>query len=97
MGVVDDSGSSSGGVSASQHDEMLNAPAFPPPPGVVAIFDNPPNRNHVAEGLLIPCLILTSLFALLRVYSRALCIKKVFFEDCKTMLPLKPPLTGKRF
>lgn len=67
-------------------DPGLDSPALAPPSGVQPDFDNPPNRNAAVHVMLAFCLALTSIFLLLRVYTRAVITRQFQFLDCKNFL-----------
>lgn len=58
-------------------------PVSTPPAGVVQNLEDPPNDNKLALGVIATCITLSTVFALLRVYSRVFCAQKVRLEDCK--------------
>lgn len=68
--------------------DYLGSPALDPPSGVTPNFDNRPNRNHVAYGALIVCVTISSMFALLRFYARAIYLKKIHIADLIGLLAL---------
>ncbi|KAH9885698.1 hypothetical protein F4778DRAFT_500096 [Xylariomycetidae sp. FL2044] len=68
-------------LSPEQQEMVLNGPALEPPPGVTSNLEHPPNRNDLAQITNALCLTATCLVALLRVYAKVFCIKKVHMED----------------
>lgn len=58
-------------------------PVSTPPVGIVQNLDDPPNDNKLALGLIATCITISTVFAILRVYSRVICARKVKLEDCK--------------
>lgn len=59
-----------------------NGPALAPPPGVVPNFDNPPNNNPLAIGVLSACAAVATICLFLRAYARVLLLRKVQIEEC---------------
>lgn len=66
-----------------QQEAILNGPALAPPNGLTPNFDHPPNDNPVALAAMTICLIVATIAAVLRIYSRVIVLKRVFLEDCK--------------
>ncbi|KAI1824024.1 hypothetical protein F4861DRAFT_285973 [Xylaria intraflava] len=64
-----------------KQEELLNGPASPPPHGVVSNFDNPPNQNHLSLGVTNTGLVISSLFVILWIFSKAFCLRKIHVED----------------
>lgn len=62
---------------------MASSPALAPPPGVTPNFVNPYNQNKVTITLISVCLPATTLFLLIRMYSKVRLIKSHGWEDCK--------------
>ncbi|KAF2105569.1 hypothetical protein BDV96DRAFT_509151 [Lophiotrema nucula] len=60
---------------------LLELPALEPPAGVVPNFDNPPARRDMALGITIPCLSVTVVVTLLRLYVKTFIVKKWHLED----------------
>lgn len=58
-----------------------NGPALAPPPGVVPNFDNPPNNNPLAIGVITACAAVSTLCLVLRGYTRVFLLKKVQIEE----------------
>lgn len=67
----------------AQRQALLNGPAMKPPRGQKSEFDNPPNGNRLAIGLIIAAAILSTLLVSLRTYSRIRYSKRLALEDCK--------------
>ncbi|KAI0599978.1 hypothetical protein F4775DRAFT_599498 [Biscogniauxia sp. FL1348] len=61
-------------------ESVLEGPIIPPPPGTTPQFDSPQNQNGLAKGVIIFSLVMTSIFALLRVHSRVI-LKQVKMPD----------------
>ncbi|KXX79396.1 hypothetical protein MMYC01_204045 [Madurella mycetomatis] len=59
-----------------QQDAILAMPALEPPPGVTPNFENPPNQNGLAHGVMATCLTVTTFCLMLRTYL-AVASKKV--------------------
>ncbi|KAH9897419.1 hypothetical protein F4778DRAFT_743523 [Xylariomycetidae sp. FL2044] len=72
--------------SPAERAAILEAPALLAPPGVVTDFDHPPNRNDLAHLTNAICLIITAIVALIRVYVKIFCVKKVYLEDYLALL-----------
>ncbi|KAL7621866.1 hypothetical protein AAE478_007366 [Parahypoxylon ruwenzoriense] len=68
-------------LTPAQLEALLNGPALAPPDGVIPNFDNPPNRNYIAQAVLPLCLVATTLAFLLRAYARLFCLKKIELPD----------------
>ena len=62
-------------------EEILAAPAMPPPEGETANFDNPPNQNTLAMVIITVTLALSTLCLLLRAYARIYLLRKVQIEE----------------
>ncbi|KAI1504749.1 hypothetical protein F5X99DRAFT_416452 [Biscogniauxia marginata] len=60
---------------------ILNGPALAPPEGIVPNFENPPNRNDLAEITSITCLTIASVGMLLRIYAKVFCVRRLEIED----------------
>ncbi|KAI1078175.1 hypothetical protein F5B20DRAFT_231253 [Whalleya microplaca] len=72
---------------AAQLEAILNSPAlYPPPEGAIPDFDNPSNSNRLAMGVIATCMATTTLFALVRCYTRVCCVKRVRLEDYLALL-----------
>ena len=69
-------------LSPEQQEMILNGPAMSPPPGVTPNLDNPPNRNTMAMVVSVFCIVLVTLAASARAYSRLVLLKHVKLEDC---------------
>lgn len=59
----------------------LNAPALPPPDGITPNFDNPPNANDLAWGVLMACAAISTICVILRFYGRVFLLRKVQAEE----------------
>ena len=71
----------------TQIETLLNGPALPPPNGVEPNFENPSNLNTACYAIILSCLVATATVLCLRLYTRALIIRKVTLDDCAAMLP----------
>ncbi|GAP90254.2 putative integral membrane protein PTH11 [Rosellinia necatrix] len=60
---------------------LLDGPALPPPPGRISRYENPPNENALSNFIVSLILALATIGLLIRVYSRLVCVKRVYFED----------------
>ncbi|KAI0828783.1 hypothetical protein F5Y06DRAFT_290905 [Hypoxylon sp. FL0890] len=58
----------------------LDGPATQPPTGITPNFDNPSNQNGLVRAVLILVLVVTSLFVVLRVYSRII-LRRISLSD----------------
>lgn len=76
-------------LSHFERAESLDGPALAPPPHVVPNFENPPNNNPLAHAILAVNLVFSSLFLLIRAYSKIFCMKRVEVEDCELPKPSK--------
>lgn len=74
-------------LTPAQLEMLLNGPALAPPDGVIPNFDNPPNKNYIAQAVVPLCLVLTSIAVFLRVYARIFCVKKVEIPDGECLAP----------
>ncbi|KAI1372416.1 hypothetical protein F4677DRAFT_449534 [Hypoxylon crocopeplum] len=66
------------------HDQqqlLLDGPALAPPEGVTAQFDNPPNNNGLAHGVIAACVTVATLCLIIRGYARLVLFKKLKPED----------------
>ncbi|OTA94161.1 hypothetical protein M434DRAFT_394923 [Hypoxylon sp. CO27-5] len=68
-------------LTPAQLEQLLNGPALQPPDGVIPNFDNPPNKNYIAQAVVPLCLVFTSIAVFLRVYARIFCVKKIEIPD----------------
>ena len=46
-------------------------------------LENTPNNNKLAVAVIATCIVFSTVFSILRVYSRVYCAGKVKLEDCK--------------
>jgi hypothetical protein len=60
---------------------MLDMPAMEPPEGQEANFENPPNENALALGIITVTLVIGTLCVLLRAYARVYLLRKVQIEE----------------
>ncbi|KAI2618565.1 hypothetical protein GGS26DRAFT_380968 [Hypomontagnella submonticulosa] len=68
-------------LSPAQLEAFLNQPALQPPDNVIPNFENPPNRNDIAQAVVPFCLTITTIAVLLRIYARMFCVKKFELHD----------------
>ncbi|KAI1380116.1 hypothetical protein F4677DRAFT_251415 [Hypoxylon crocopeplum] len=68
-------------LTPEQLQALLNGPALQPPDNVIPNFDNPPNKNYIAQAVVPLCLTFTTIAFLLRAYARVFCIKKIELPD----------------
>lgn len=62
-----------------------STPALEPPPGVTPNFENPENITPLIEFTLGICLGVSSLFVILRVWTRFIIMKVHGWDDCKEL------------
>ena len=67
---------------------LLSSPALAAPDGVTPNFNNPPNNNALAHGVIAACIAVASLCLLLRIYAQVYLSRGVKPEDCKPELNL---------
>jgi hypothetical protein len=60
---------------------ISNVPAFPPPPGVIANFVNPPSIAWQLYAYSFPFTGAATLFVALRVYARAYALQLLGIDD----------------
>lgn len=72
---------STGPLSPEQTQQTLNMPAARPPANSVQNLEDPPNDNKLAVAVIATCMVLSTAFSVLRVYSRVFCAGKVKLED----------------
>jgi len=68
-------------LTPEQREAYLGSPSLPPPPGIEPNFENPPNRNLVAQILIPILLTLVTLALLLRTYAKFFVLKMIHVED----------------
>lgn len=70
---------------SSQTSSTAQIGGLPPPPGVTPNFVNP--ENHTAQGhaVFIMCLVLSTIFVVLRTYTRFILLKSHGWEDCECL------------
>ncbi|KAI1414128.1 hypothetical protein F5Y13DRAFT_179104 [Hypoxylon sp. FL1857] len=64
-----------------QQQAALDGPALAPPPGVTPQFDNPPNNNGLAHGVIAACVTVATVCLLIRGYARLVLFKQLKPED----------------
>lgn len=72
----------------AEKNAIVYGPALAPPPGVTADFENPPNNNGLAVGVLAACVAVSSLCLLLRVYVQGVLARRFYPEDCMSNILL---------
>lgn len=72
---------------AAEQQALLDGPALAPPAGVVSNFDNPPNNNGLAQGVIATCITVATLCLVARVYTKLFCVRKFKLEDCNSLGP----------
>jgi hypothetical protein len=65
------------------NDLLLDMPALQPPPGVKSNFNDPPNHRAMSLGILITCMVTTTLITLTRLYVQMFIVGKLAVEDCR--------------
>lgn len=63
--------------------DLSHTPAFPPPPGRVANFENPESIAHQVTEISIPCSCVATFFVLLRLYGRLFIVRSPGLDDGK--------------
>ena len=63
-------------------------PALPPPPGVTSNFSNPASHDTATIIMHTLCLILTTLFVVMRIYTRYFISHWLSVDDC-VLIPLQ--------
>lgn len=66
----------------------LDGPALAPPAGVIPDFDNPPNRNKLALGVLIASAVFATICVLIRAYGRIVLLRRFKTEESTYRLVL---------
>jgi hypothetical protein len=61
--------------------EFLDGPALNPPDGESFQFEDPPNSDNIAWGILTTCIVLVSLTSIMHVFCRTFVVKKFYLED----------------
>ncbi|KAI0467675.1 hypothetical protein F4859DRAFT_493251 [Xylaria cf. heliscus] len=69
-----------------QQEALLAGPALAPPPGIIANFDNPPNRNGIAHLTFVICLFFATFSFIVRMYARLVGLRSVKLEDGFTFI-----------
>ncbi|KAI0442915.1 hypothetical protein F4803DRAFT_517274 [Xylaria telfairii] len=64
-----------------QQEALLAGPALAAPSGIVANFDNPPNRNDIAHATFVICLFFATFSFIIRMYARLVGLRPVKLED----------------
>lgn len=70
-------------LSPEMIQQILNMPVTAPPPHHVQNLEDPPNNNKLALGVLAASVVLSTVFSLLRAYSRFFYAGKFRLEDCE--------------
>ena len=61
---------------------LLDGPAMVPPPGAVPNLIDPPSLRRVVITMLTLFMTLSTLFILMRMYTKIFLLRKTAFEDC---------------
>ncbi|KAI0835900.1 hypothetical protein F5Y06DRAFT_274708 [Hypoxylon sp. FL0890] len=73
--------SSSASLDPAVLQAIRNQPALASPNGTIPNFNDPPNNNKLGIAVITVCIILTTLFFLIRCYTRVFYVKKSRLED----------------
>ena len=65
-----------------------DAPAAPPPPGIVPNFQDPPNLRAVGQFVIIFCFLLATAALIVRVYTKLFIIRRFTVSDCRFLAML---------
>ncbi|KAI1741634.1 hypothetical protein F4680DRAFT_446639 [Xylaria scruposa] len=68
-------------LSMDDLQKALEGPALSPPEGVSPNFEHPPNQNGVAVVGLLVCLVLASVFLIIRIYVKFFKVKRLHIGD----------------
>lgn len=68
-------------LTPEQLDAVLEMPAMAPPTGEVSNFINPPNQNGMAVGIMVLCVVVTTLCLLIRAYARLILLKRIQAQE----------------
>ena len=68
--------------------DLSKIPALEPPPGVIPDFVNPPSLAKTLIIVNVIFMVLMVIFVALRVYSKALVIRAMGWDDCEHFLRL---------
>ena len=68
-----------------QIQSLLLQPAAKPPVGVASNFNNPPNLDRPVVTVVTLCIAIVALAILMRTYTKALIIRSIAYEDCKSI------------
>lgn len=60
-------------------------PGLPPPPGVTPNFVNPESVTGQAHVVFVMCLVFSTLFVFLRMYTKLILLKSHGWEDCESL------------
>lgn len=63
--------------------DLSHTPAFDPPPGRVANFENPESIANQVTDISIPCTCIATVFVLLRLYGRLFIVRSPGLDDGK--------------
>lgn len=71
-------------LSPEEQRQFYQEPAMRPPSHIVSNFDNPPNQNALARGMLITAVVLSTISIIVRLYPRLFIGKRITLrlEDC---------------
>ena len=69
----------------AEQERILDGPAATPPTGTMTDLETQPVYNAGVNALIIICLILSTSTLLMRAYVRLRYVKKITFQDCKSL------------
>ena len=67
-----------------QIQTLLLQPAAKPPLGLASNLNNPPNLDGPVVAVITVCITIATLAILMRTYTKALLIRSLAYEDCKS-------------
>lgn len=72
---------------ARREEDLGMVGVMPAPPGLRANFVDPPWNGKSLEILGIVCLIVSTIFVVMRLYTRFVILRKVGLDDCTFLVP----------
>ncbi|KAB5531373.1 hypothetical protein GE09DRAFT_1252038 [Coniochaeta sp. 2T2.1] len=60
---------------------LLATPALEPPPGITAVFDNPPNKNSLAWFVTTFCMVISTVCLFVRLYAKLWVLRRIRVEE----------------
>ena len=67
-----------------QIQSLLLQPAAKPPVGQASNLNNPPNLDGPVVAIITLCMTIATLAILMRTYTKALLVRSLAYEDCKS-------------